>query len=255
MGVRGTVKRSHFIGSNMSGKQILISTLAGAVLFGAGWWAAARVQAQPKNVIASYHRWYHAHGDQTYNNTNWRGVPVQKCPLDLWVFQEILNDTKPDVIVEAGTYKGGSSYYMASILNMIGHGRIVTIDIEDYPGKPQHDRVRFLHGSSTAPEIVQAVKDSVHEGEKVMVVLDSAHEGDHVLKELELYSSLVSKGCYLIVEDTHFNGHPILPNFGYGPMEALHDFLETAGGQFEIDSSRQKFGMSFNPDGYLKRVR
>lgn len=239
----------------MSGARILVGALLGAVLFAAGWWLSALVQARPENVIASYHRWYHANGDQTYNNTFWRGVPVQQCPLDMWVIQEILFETTPDVIVEAGTYLGGSSSYMASILDLIGNGRILTIDVEDYPGKPKHGRVTFLHGSSTAPEIVSAVKASIHQGERVMVVLDSAHEGEHVRKELELYSGLVTEGCYLIVEDTHFNGHPVLPDFGYGPMEALHDFLKTNSARFEIDESREKFGMTFNPDGYLKRVR
>jgi cephalosporin hydroxylase len=225
----------------------LLSIAAGAGI--ATWW-----HRQPRRVIDSYHKWYHDHGATTYNDTRWLGVLVQKSPLDLWVFQEILNEVRPDVLVEAGTYKGGSSYYFASLFDLMGRGRIVTIDIEDFPGKPSHPRVKFLLGSSTAPQIVAKVKEAIAPGEKVMVVLDSDHHAPHVLRELKLYSPLVSPGSYLIVEDTHFNGHPIIPRHGPGPMEAVLEFL---GGhpEFQPDRGREKFGMTFNPSGYLKRVK
>jgi cephalosporin hydroxylase len=87
-----------------------------------------------------------------------------------------------------------------------------------------------------------------------MVVLDSDHHKDHVLEELRLYSPLVSVGQYLIVEDTHFNGHPILKNFGPGPWEAVEEFLRERP-DFAVDSSREKYGMTFNPHGYLRRVK
>jgi cephalosporin hydroxylase len=230
-----------------SGLIVLISLAAGAGA--AHWW-----HRQPRRMIDSYHVWYHKHGETTYNNTRWLGALVQKSPLDLWVFQEILNEVRPDVLVEAGTFKGGSAYYFASLFDLMGRGRILTIDIEDLPGKPQHPRIRFLHGSSTAPEIVNAVRAAIAPGEKVMVVLDSDHRAQHVAQELKLYSGLVSPGGYLIVEDTHFNGHPILPKYGPGPMEAVREFL-AANPEFQPDRSREKFGMTFNPNGYLKRVR
>ena len=213
------------------------------------WW-----HSRPERVVAAYHQWFHRNGAATYNNTRWMGVPVQKCPLDLFVFGEILNETKPDVLVEAGTYKGGSSHFFASLFDLMNHGRIVTIDIEDYPGKPQHPRVKFLLGSSTSKEMVGQVRAAIEPGEKVMVVLDSDHHKDHVLEELRLYSPLVSVGQYLIVEDTHFNGHPILKNFGPGPWEAVEEFLRGRP-DFVVDSSREKYGMTFNPRGYLRRVK
>jgi cephalosporin hydroxylase len=220
----------------------------------AGIGAATMWWQRPDQVRKSFHVLYHRRGDQTYNNTRWLGLEVQKNPFDLWVFQEILFETKPDVLVEAGTYKGGSALYFASLFDLMGRGRVVTIDIEDHPEKRQHARIAYLLGSSTSPGIVAKVKSLIQPGEKVMVVLDSDHHRDHVLNELRLYSPLVSAGQYLIVEDTHFNGHPILPRYGPGPLEAVHEFT-AANRDFVPDRSREKFLFTFNPEGYLKRER
>ena len=233
-------------------KRILVVVFVAAA-FAAGAFTASWWRTRPRQVIDAYHVWYHRHGEETYNNTQWLGIEVQKCPLDLWVMQEIVHEIQPDVLVEAGTYMGGSAYYFASLFELMNHGRVVTIDIEDHPGKPSHPRITYLLGSSTSGEIVSRVKAAIHPGEKVLVDLDSAHNQAHVAKELELYSPLVTPGSYLIVEDTHFNGHPILPKFGPGPGEAVAEFLPVHP-EFRADPRREKFGMTFNPGGYLQRL-
>jgi cephalosporin hydroxylase len=86
-----------------------------------------------------------------------------------------------------------------------------------------------------------------------MVSLDSDHRAAHVQKELELYSPLVTPGMYLVVEDMHFNGYPILPKFGPGPTEAVEAFLKT-NPPFERDRTRERFLLTFNPGGYLRRT-
>lgn len=232
----------------------LVLTAAVSALLGAaaGAWATTRFMRQPERVAAAFHTLFHKRAVTTFNNTYWRGVSVQKSPLDMWIYQEILNETRPDVLVEAGTYKGGSSYYFASLFDMIGKGRIITVDIEAQPNLPVHPRITYLAGSSTSATILDKIRSLIRPGESVMVSLDSDHHKPHVLKELQLYSGLVSKGQYLVVEDTHFNGHPILPNFGPGPMEAVEEFLVSAPA-FSSDRSREKFMMSFNTAGYLRR--
>lgn len=87
-----------------------------------------------------------------------------------------------------------------------------------------------------------------------MVILDSDHKKVHVLNELKIYSKFVSKGSYLIVEDSNINGHPVLPNFGLSPMEAIKDFLKE-NKNFIIDKTKEKFFLTFNPNGYLKRIK
>ena len=208
---------------------------------------------EPKRVNAAFHVQFHKDGARTYNNTFFLGVPVQKCPFDLWVMQEIIYQVKPDVIVETGTYRGGSSYYYAHLLDFIGRGRVYTIDIEDYPDKPAHPRIRFLLGSSTDPAVFGRVHSEIKPGETVLVFLDSDHRKEHVSRELNLYHTLVTPGSYLIVEDTHFNGHPILPKHGPGPWEAVSEFLG-AHPEFAPDYSREKYGLTFNPRGYLRRM-
>ncbi len=230
---------------------IAIAGLAGTL---AGFGIATHRARQPEQVKAAFHLLFHKYGDSTYQNTRWLGVRAQKCPLDMWVFQEIIYETRPDVLVEMGTFKGGSALYFASLFDLLGHGRVVTVDIEDQPEKPRHPRITYLLGSSTSDEISRRVRESIRPGEKVMVVLDSDHHRDHVLRELKMYSGLVSPGLYLVVEDTHFNGHPILPKWGPGPMEAVSAFLEDHR-DFAVDRSREKFLMTFNPSGYLKKVR
>ena len=220
----------------------------------AGAMAMSAWRNRPHQVIDAFHVWYNRNDQSTYNNTHWLGVETQQCPLDMWIYQEMLAEIRPDVMIEAGTYMGGSAYYFASIFDMLRHGRVITLDVEDRQGRPQHERIQYLLGSSVADETVDKVKGLILPGEKVMVILDSDHHKDHVLKEIQRYSALVSSGSYLIVQDTHFNGHPILPKFGPGPMEAVDEFL-ASNSDFQPDPKREKFGMTFNPRGFLKRLR
>jgi len=108
---------------------------------------------------------------------------------------------------------------------LIGQEKVITIDIEEREGKPNHKRITYIIGSSISEETVEKVKKLVKEGEKVLVILDSDHRKEHVLKELRIYSKFVTKGSYIIVEDTNINGNPVFPEYGPGPMEAVKEFL------------------------------
>lgn len=181
----------------------------------------------------------------------WLGKEISKLPLDSWIYQEIIWELKPDVLVECGTDQGGSAFFFASILDLIDKGEVITIDLNDT--RVDHPRVTKIQGSSVSDEVFQRVKNMV-QGKKVMAVLDSNHTQEHVLKEMELYSRLVSVGQYLVVEDSNINGHPVLPGWGPGPMEAIKKFLKIQG-NFVVDKSREKFGVTFFPNGFLKRIK
>ncbi|MEN6617432.1 MAG: CmcI family methyltransferase [Syntrophorhabdus sp.] len=207
-----------------------------------------------KDIVSRFHKLYYdaASVGKTWKNTRWLGVYTQKCPLDLWIYQEILWDTRPDLIIECGTAEGGTTLYLASMCDLIGTGKIVSVDIDTRPKRPSHPRITYIAGSSIAPDVVSEVKKHIKKDEKVMVILDSDHSKKHVDQELRIYSDFVSRNCYLIVEDSNVNGHPVLIDHGPGPMEAIDEFL-VKDNRFFIDEEKEKFFMTFNPRGYLKR--
>lgn len=205
-------------------------------------------------IVEHFHKLYYnaSSTSGTWKSTYWLGVPIWKCPLDMWIYQEIIFEQRPDIIIETGTAFGGSALFLACMCDLVGNGEIVTVDIEHREGRPQHDRIRYMQGSSTAEEIVKQVKQAANGG-KVLVILDSDHSKDHVLEELHTYSGLVHTGGYVIVEDTNVNGHPVRPHFGLGPMEAVDEFI-AASKDFAVDESKEKFYMTFNPRGFLKKI-
>lgn len=195
-----------------------------------------------------------------WQNMWFLGIPIQKNPCDLWMMQQVIYETRPDVIVETGTFRGGSALYFAHVLEGMGlhDSKVITIDVEvactEAATLPLWQKyVQFIHGSSVEPNVVQAIREAC-QGKRVMVVLDSVHEKDHVLRELELYAPLVSPGCYIIVEDTNSDGVPVFPG-SVGPTAALMEFFKTPlGQQFEQDASREAMVLTFNPGGWLKRL-
>jgi len=190
------------------------------------------------------------HGDKSRVMSNqFLGIPTLQNPLDVWVTQEIISEVKPDVIVETGTYQGGSSLLWAILLTqMKPEGRVITVDIHDKrsPLAVEHpvarEHVEFLLGSSVAPEVVARVEEEVR-GKKALFILDAAHTEDHVMKELEAFAPMVSPGSYIIVQDTALGG-----------SRAIDRFLESDPG-FEIDATRERYILTNNLRGFLKRVR
>ncbi len=186
---------------------------------------------------------------------SWMGYEMFKCPMDLWAYQEMILSARPDLIIETGTYKGGSALYLASICDLIGHGQIVTIDIDaTHEGiRPRHPRITYLTGSSTTAEMMGRVDSIVAGRSNVLVILDSDHHMEHVLEELRRYSNYVPVGGYIVVEDTNINGHPTYPEFGPGPWEAVDVFLGEDS-RFVADRTRERFILTMNPRGFLRRV-
>lgn len=188
-----------------------------------------------------------------WTETSWLGAQALKNPLDLWVYQEIIVEQRPELIVETGTYRGGSAFYLASICDLVGVGEVVSIDVEplreDYPA---HPRITYLGGrSSVDPDVVAQVRGRA-EDKRILVVLDSDHSQAHVEAELAVYAPLVQVGGYVIVEDSNIGQirKDLLP----GPLQAIEAFLAGTD-EFEIDRAREKFLITQNPSGYLRRVR
>ncbi len=203
-------------------------------------------------LIDQFHTLYYGRNEQTWGNSFWLGHQVLKCPLDLWTYQEILHEVQPELIIETGTYRGGSTLFLASISDLLRRGEVVTIDSARQTGRPRHPRITYLTGSSTSGKILRQVRRRARGKSPVLVILDSGHGKDHVLAELHAYAPFVTPGSYLIVEDTNLNGHPVERDHGPGPAEAVAEFLER-NDAFVRDERREKFLLTFNPGGYLEK--
>jgi len=203
-------------------------------------------------TVDRFHRLYYDSDNRTWKDTFFLGVRTAKCPLDLWIYQELLFELRPELIVECGTAWGGSALYLATMCDLVGTGHVVTIDIADVPGRPEHPRITYVSGSSTDEDIVAMVRRRAGWVRPVLVILDSDHSQAHVEAELDAYADLVTPGSYLVVEDTNVNNHPVLPEFGPGPWEAVDGFLGQHP-EFTPDPTREKFFLTFNPRGFLRR--
>jgi cephalosporin hydroxylase len=200
---------------------------------------------------------------------SWMGVPIIQLPADMVTTQEVIWSTKPDIIIETGVAYGGSVLFMASILELIGKGKVIGIDIDLRPVNrntieqhPMAKRVVLIEGSSTDQSVVAKVRAQISGHASVMVVLDSDHSRDHVLSELRCYGPLVTPGCYLVVADTILgrltnsqtprNRSKIWLR-GNEPLSALEIYLRETD-CFELDAFiNGKQILASSPGGYLRR--
>jgi cephalosporin hydroxylase len=202
-----------------------------------------------------FNRAYYYSIEGTVYGASWLGVRAVKYPTDMWVYQELIHEQRPELIIETGTFLGGSALFMAHVCEQLGCGTVVSIDLElgAYGPLPDHRRIRYLKGSSTEAPILEQVRTMLPDSGNVMVILDSLHTFEHVLAELNAYAPLVPPGGFVVVEDTNVNGHPVLPRWGPGPMEAVDAYL-AKDPALSIDSSREKFMLTSNPRGFLRRA-
>jgi len=204
----------------------------------------------------------------SYNFT-WLGRPIIQYPQDVIAMQEIIWQVKPNLIIETGIAHGGSLIFYASMLELIGgDGQVLGVDIDirehnriEIERHPMYKRIAMIQGSSIDDSIAQQVYNFARDKKLVLVVLDSNHTHEHVLRELQLYSSLVTKGSYLVVFDTAIEDMPedFFPNRPWGkgnnPKTAVWEFLKT-NDRFEIDKEIQnKLLITVAPDGYLKCIK
>lgn len=214
--------------------------------------------------------WFEAtYGYEYSYHFTWLGRPVIQYPQDVVAVQEIVWRTRPDLIVETGIARGGSLILSASLLELIGgDGLVVGVDIDirehnrvEIERHPLAKRIEMIEGSSVEEETFRRVARLAEGRRRVLVMLDSNHTHEHVRRELELYSTLVGEGSYLIVFDTiveeipaeFSRGRPWGP--GDNPMTAVREFLRE-NDRFEVDREMQdKLLITAAPSGYLRCIR
>ncbi len=191
-----------------------------------------------------------------FDKCSWMGLTTVKNPLDAWIYQEILYEVQPDVVVEIGSWIGGGTLYLAHLMDIIGKGRVVSVDIDREHYRAKHDRITTITGDSSSEAVVSEVT-RLCEGKKVLVLHDGGHTREQVIKDLAAYSKLVSVGSYLIVEDgivDLFESDESLGLSGDGPLAAVEEFLKS-NRDFVVDADRERYILTYNPRGFLKRVK
>jgi cephalosporin hydroxylase len=187
-------------------------------------------------------------------NVTYRGVEAVRCPFDYVIYQMIICELRPDLVIEIGTHAGGGALYLADLMNNIGFGVVHTIDIKNQADElvRKHPRIKFFTQGWENYDVEEAVGFS-----KVLVIEDSSHIYENTLRVLRKFAPLVTLGSYLIVEDGIVNELGRQNEFQGGPVRAIREFLRSDE-DFEIDRFWCDFfgrNITFNVDGYLKRVK
>jgi len=190
-----------------------------------------------------------------HHNTTYRGIPCIKCPFDYVMYQMIINELKPDLIIEIGTNNGGSALYMADILDTIGKGLVHTIDIESKVGElvKRHNRINLFTDGWEGYSLEQ-----VNNVGKVLVIEDGSHMYDSTLGAMKKFNHIVSVGSYMIIEDGILDALGTSQKHYYGgPVRAIKEFL-SGNENFIVDKRWEDFfgqNATFNTSGYLKRIK
>jgi cephalosporin hydroxylase len=192
--------------------------------------------------------------ERGHQKITYKGVPCIKCPFDYVMYQMILNEIKPDLLIEIGTNHGGSALYMADIMDAIGKGKIHTIDIDDrsHSLAKAHPRISFFHNGWENYDL-----DLTKKYETILVIEDASHEYKNTLLAIERFAPVVSKGSYLIVEDGIIDALGWTDTYNGGPVKAIKEFLPSHP-EFEIDYKWiNMFGedATFNTLGYLLKTK
>jgi cephalosporin hydroxylase len=189
-------------------------------------------------------------GSVAMKQVHYRGVPSWKNVFDLWVIQEIIHETQPEVVIEIGTKFGGTTLWLSDVMKTAASGSVISVDLKrsriDFP-----ENVQFIEGNSIAPDTVAQVK-SLCEGHRAMLMTDGNHAAEHVFQELVLYAPMIAPGCYFVVEDGIVDVMD-WPQYQPGPLVAVQRFL-SENSSFVADERREKFILTYAPGGFLKRV-
>ncbi len=194
----------------------------------------------------------------------WLGIPVIQMPEDVLMMQEVIWKVRPDVIVECGVAHGGALVLYASVLELLGKGHVVGVDVEirkynrlAIESHPLSHRITLIEGDSVAEETLNEVRTHIRPGDTVLVALDSLHTRAHVQAELERYAPLVTPDSYVVVFDGVMRAVADAPNAGRGwegdnPLEAVQKFL-LENEEFEVDPLYGRLGVTYCPGGFLRR--
>lgn len=207
--------------------------------------------------LGEYLNWYLT--DKGFlHSIDWMGIPTRKMITDVWVYQEIICETKPDLIIEIGSFYGGSTLFLAQMQELLGHGSVLSLDVSHDYFLAEHPRIVKITGDCSKIGVLDQVRHLVA-GKTVMVIHDGDHTALAVERDLRLYADFVTPGMYMIIEDGAVDLlNPKYSKLGNaypegGPLKASRRVYEDMKDRFELDMRRERFILTTNPSGYWRR--
>jgi cephalosporin hydroxylase len=203
-----------------------------------------------------YHKWYYER-DKVWINTRFLGITTMKSVSDMWNYQEIISELRPGIIVEFGSFAGGSAIYFNVIGRTVNPSlKVLSVDIDhslldsrvkDYP------EIEFLESSSTDACVTRRIAELRAENPgPAFFILDSNHKKYHVVAEMIGLREVLQPNDYVIVEDSNINGHPVARGWGEGPFEAMEEYFRRYPDDYSRDKQREnRFAFTFATNGFL----
>jgi cephalosporin hydroxylase len=192
--------------------------------------------------------------DSGHHKVTYKGVSTLKCPFDYVLYQMLINEIKPDLIIEIGTNKGGSSLYLADLLELNGKGELHTIDLPENTEDPLarlHPRIKIFKEGFMRYDTGNLSACPV-----ILIIEDGSHQYNDVLAALLKFSPFVSKNSYFIVEDGIITELGREKEYNGGPQKAIAEFLSITKNFITDRKWCDFFGSNatFNVNGYLKKI-
>jgi cephalosporin hydroxylase len=190
-----------------------------------------------------------------FHATSWMGTPMLQFPIGAWLIQEVVYDLKPQMIIETGTFSGGSAYYLASLCDLVGIGEVISIDVHAR-STISHPRITYIQASSTDPQVIESIRGRMCELDvrRMLVMLDSDHSAEHVSDELEAFAPMLPIGSYIHVQDGCVDQLPRFRSLRPGPTVAVRRFLSEHHEFVRDIEVEGRYWLNFHPYGWLKRV-
>ena len=213
-------------------------------------WHPTTAVPMPDEVKLDYtERYWHS---LDWQHTPWLGERVERAPADLIAYQDIIARVRPDWIVETRSGSGGRALFLASICELVGHGRVLSVDIDESPHRPSHERITFLVGDPLAPGTIARIGELLGPNPNAMVVL-GIDTTERLVAAFGGYAAFVTDESYVVLEDTITGGHPVWNGMGAGPNQAVRNIIKTTS-EFVADRHMERFGPTFSPNGFLRRL-
>lgn len=191
--------------------------------------------------------------DKGHHQVTYKGIKAIRCPFDYVIYQMILNEVKPDLIIEIGTRYGGGALYLADLLDAMACGEIHAIDIVDdvMPIVKSHKRIKFFFEGWKGYDLSNAKGFK-----KILIIEDASHRYEDTIGILNKFHRIVSEKSYMIIEDGIIGALGLEKKYNGGPLKAIREFLPKHP-EFVVDRKWcDLFGKNatFNVNGYLKKV-